>query len=289
MATDGSIRGHRRLSEGDGSHMRLSLAQVESGTDKVRNLALIEAAARRAADEGAELVAFPEYAMYEKKVVDASFGPAAEPLDGPFVTALSTLAAHLGIAIVAGVVEKNDDDPRPYNTLVALDASGALLTRYRKIHLFDSYGFCESGSIMPSPCVQPVVFAVAGMTVGLMTCYDLRFPELARDLADAGAEVVLACSSWVPGEGKAEHWRVLAQARAIENAFYLGAVSQLPPVSIGRSILVGPSGSIVGELGLSAAVGTFGLDPTEVRAARDRDPALQNRRYVVYPGRPTDS
>jgi predicted amidohydrolase len=185
------------------------------------------------------------------------------------------------------VVETSDDSARPFNTLVALSSSGALLARYRKIHLFDSYGFCESASITPSPSVQPVVFPLGDVVVGLMTCYDLRFPELARDLADSGAEVVLACSSWVPGEGKAEHWRVLARARAIENSFYLGGVCQLPPVSIGRSLLVSPSGGILGELGLSAEVGTFDLDPAEVRAARERDPALQNRRYVVYPGRQT--
>ncbi|WP_349903338.1 carbon-nitrogen hydrolase family protein [Parafrigoribacterium humi] len=265
--------------------MRLSLAQIDSGTDKAQNLAAIERLAQRAADDGADLVAFPEYSMYEKKVVDATFGPAAEPLDGRFVSALAALASSLGIAIVAGVVETNDDGTRPFNTLVALSSSGSLLARYRKIHLFDSYGFCESASITPSPSVQPVVFSLGGMTVGLMTCYDLRFPELGRELADAGAELVLACSSWVPGEGKAEHWRVLAQARSIENAYYLAGVCQLPPVSIGRSILVAPSGGIIGELGLEAAAATFDLDPAEVRAARDRDPALENRRYSIRRGR----
>jgi predicted amidohydrolase len=265
--------------------MRLSLAQIDSGTDKAQNLAAIERLAQRAADDGADLVAFPEYSMYEKKVVDASFGPAAEPLDGPFVTALAGLASSLGIAIVAGVVEQNGGEARPFNTLVALGPSGELLARYRKIHLFDSYGFRESASITPSPSVQPVVFSLGGMTVGLMTCYDLRFPELGRELADAGAELVLACSSWVPGEGKAEHWRVLAQARSIENAYYLAGVCQLPPVSIGRSILVAPSGGIIGELGLEVAAATFDLDPAEVRAARDRDPALENRRYSIRRGR----
>lgn len=265
--------------------MRLSLAQVDSGTDKARNLALIQRLAREAADGGAELVALPEYSMYEKKAVDSSFGPAAEALDGPFVGALSSVASSLGIAVVAGVVERNEDGGRPFNTLVAIDASGNLLARYRKVHLFDSYGFRESDSITPSPTLEPVVFPVAGMNVGLMTCYDLRFPELGRELADAGAELVLACSSWVPGEGKAEHWRVLAQARAIENAYFVGAVSQVPPVSIGRSVLVSPTGAVLGELGETSGVRTFDLDPVQVRAARDRDPALENRRYSIRRGR----
>ncbi|WP_349899554.1 carbon-nitrogen hydrolase family protein [Parafrigoribacterium soli] len=266
--------------------MRLGLAQLDSGTDKARNLATIERLARRAAHDGAELVAFPEYSMYEKKVVDASFGPASEPLDGPFVTALADLASSFGVAIVAGVVEANPDGRRPFNTLVALDSSGSLLGRYRKIHLFDSYGFRESESITPSPSLEPITFVVGSTTVGLMTCYDLRFPELARELADAGAEVMLACSSWVPGEGKAEHWRVLAQARAIENSCFVGAVSQVPPVSIGRSLLVDPAGGIRGELGLEVGVRTFDLDRADVGAARERDPALENRRYSIRRGRP---
>lgn len=264
--------------------MRLSLAQIDSGTDKAQNLVLIERLTQRAADDGADLVAFPEYSMYEKKVVDASFGPAAEPLDGPFVTSVSSLAARLGITIAIGVVEQNEGG-LPFNTIVVVDPGGVVRARYRKIHLFDSYGFHESASITASPSLEPVTFAVAGVTVGLMTCYDLRFPELGRELADAGAELVLACSSWVPGEGKADHWRVLAQARAIENSYFVGAVSQLPPVSIGRSLLVNPLGRIVGELGESPAVVTYDLDPAEVVATRERDPALENRRYSIRRGR----
>lgn len=268
--------------------MRLSLAQIDSGTDKVRNLALVGDFARRAADDGADLVAFPEYSMYEKKVVDASFGPAAEPLDGPFVTGVCSLAARLGITIAVGVVEKNGDG-LPFNTIVAISPDGAVRARYRKIHLFDSYGFHESASITASPSLDPVTFDVAGVTVGLMTCYDVRFPELGRELADAGASLVLACSSWVPGEGKADHWRVLAQARAIENSYFVGAVSQVPPVSIGRSLLVNPVGRIVGELGETPAVGTYDLDPMEVADARERDPALENRRYSIRRGRTGDA
>jgi len=264
--------------------MRLSLAQIDSGTDKAHNLTLVEDFARRAADDGAELVAFPEYSMYEKKVVDASFGPAAEPLDGPFVTGVSSLAARLGITIAVGVVEKNGDSP-PFNTIVVVGPDGVVSARYRKIHLFDSYGFHESASITASPSLEPVTFVTAGVTVGLMTCYDLRFPELGRELADAGAGLVLACSSWVPGAGKADHWRVLARARAIENAYFVGAVSQVPPVSIGRSLLANPMGRVVGELGESPAIGTYDLDPAEVAAAREKDPALENRRYSISRGR----
>lgn len=261
--------------------MKLSMAQIDAGTDTQRNLAFIDQFARRAQREGATVVAFPEYSMYEKKMVDASFADAAEPVDGPFVSALARLALELGICIVAGIVEANPAGGLPFNTIVAVDADGRTVAAYRKIHLFDSFGFQESASISRAPSLEPVVFEAGGMQIGLMTCYDLRFPELARELADAGAEVVLVCSSWVPGDGKTDQWRVLAQARAIENAYFVGAVSQAVPISIGHSLVVDPAGVILGELGDSPDLATFTVDLEAVAATRKRDPALRLRRYSV--------
>jgi Predicted amidohydrolase len=263
--------------------LRLGLAQIDSGTDKDRNLALIADRASVARGAGADLVVFPEFSMYEKKVVDATFSTAAEPLDGPFVDGLRLLAVDLGLTIVAGVVELNPDDRRPYNTLVAVGPSGDIAARYRKVHLFDSFGFRESDCISPADDLEPVVFEVDGVTVGLMTCYDLRFPELARGLADAGAELMLACSSWVPGDGKIDQWTVLARARAIENTCFFAAVSQLPPVSIGHSTLVDPMGGVIGSLGAEPGVGTFEIDIGEVAAARALNPTLAQRRYPTRP------
>jgi predicted amidohydrolase len=259
--------------------MKLTLAQVGAGTDKVHNLALVADRARAAAEIGSDLVAFPEYSMYDKKAVDSTFARAAEPLDGEFVDGIRSLASDLGLTIVAGVVERNENGTRPYNSLVAIDPSGAMAAHYRKVHLFDSFGFRESDSITASDSLEPVVFAVGDVTVGLMTCYDLRFPELARALADAGAELMLACSSWVPGAGKVDQWNVLARARAIENACYFAAVSQTPPISIGHSVLVDPMGAVLGELDEQPRTGTFEVDVARVAAARQVNPALEHRRY----------
>jgi predicted amidohydrolase len=122
------------------------------------------------------------------------------------------------IVLVAGVVETSDEQGRAYNTLVAFGLDGGRLAFYRKIHLFDAQGFGESEFIKPGPSTAPVVFEHGGVRFGLMTCYDLRFPELARSLAGAGARVLLVCSSWVPGEHKTEQWLALNAARAIENS-----------------------------------------------------------------------
>ena len=110
---------------------------------------------------------------------------------------------------MAGVVESSHDPARAYNTLAAFGSDGALLAAYRKIHLFDAQGFGESTFIKPAPSTEPVVFDVGGVRFGLMTCYDLRFPEQARGLSDAGAQVLLVCSSWVPGDHKTAQWLAL--------------------------------------------------------------------------------
>jgi predicted amidohydrolase len=262
--------------------MKLSLAQLGAGTDKVHNLELVAGSARQAAADGADLVAFPEFSMYDKKAVDRTFSVAAEPLDGAFVDGIRSLAVDLALTIVVGVVERNEGGDRPFNTLVAIDPAGALVARYRKVHLFDSFGFRESDSITASDSLEPVVFTVGDLTVGLMTCYDLRFPELARALADAGAELMLACSSWVPGDGKIDQWETLARARAIENSCFFGAVSQIPPISIGHSLLVDPMGVVVGELDQAPRVATYELSPTDVATARAVNPALEHRRYPAF-------
>jgi predicted amidohydrolase len=176
--------------------VRIALGQLESGAEVRANLAVIDRFAASAARDGAALVAFPEYATYEKKKVDATFPEVAEPLDGPVCRELAGIARRYRIALVAGVVETSDEPVRAYNTLVAFGPDGGRLASYRKIHLFDAQGFGESEFIKPGASTDPVVFEHRGVQFGLMTCYDLRFPELARSLADAGAQVLLVCSSW---------------------------------------------------------------------------------------------
>ncbi|GAB2715888.1 carbon-nitrogen hydrolase family protein [Arthrobacter bambusae] len=270
--------------------MRITLAQIDSGTDVSRNLDLIADYCARAAHEGSDLIVFPEYSTYEKSRVDQSFVDMAEPLYGPVASKLYATAARYGIAVVAGLLEApgegdetkeadgSREPDRAFNTLVAIGPDGSRLASYRKIHLFDCQGFRESEYIRPAPEPLPVTFSCGGMTFGLMTCYDLRFPELARILADAGAEVLLVCSSWVPGTAKTEQWATLAKARAIENGVYVAAVSQTPPVSIGYSMLIDPLGTVLHSLGTEPATATLDLSPDAVQAARDQFPTWRHHR-----------
>lgn len=258
--------------------MKIALGQLASGSDIAANLAAIDRFAAAAARDGAALVAFPEYATYEKKTVDATFPAVAEPLDGPVCRQIAATAARHHIALVAGVVEASPEPGKAYNTLAAFGPDGALLASYRKIHLFDAQGFDESRFIAPGPSLEPVVFECGGIRFGLLTCYDLRFPELARALADAGAQVLLVPSSWVPGTHKTEQWLALNAARAIENSVYVAGVCQAPPVSVGRSVLVDPMGVTEADLGLEAGVRTVEVLPETIARVREQFPMFRQRR-----------
>jgi predicted amidohydrolase len=170
--------------------------------------------------------------------------------------------------------EEAEDPGRPYNTLVV---GGGTRAAYRKIHLYDSFGYRESDRLTGGP-LEPVVVDVAGWQVGLMTCYDLRFPELARRLVDAGAEVIVVPAAWLPGERKVEHWRTLLAARAIENTCFVVGAGQPEPRYSGHSAVFGP----LGETLAAADGGEETLEVTLVRddllAARRTNPSLANRR-----------
>ena len=263
--------------------MRIALGQLASGTDTAANLRVIDAYTAEAAASGAALVAFPGYATYEKKKVDATFPAVAGPLDGEVGAELSRIARSHGIALVAGLVESSPDPARAYNTLAAFDGGGQLLAAYRKIHLFDAQGFEESAFVAPGPSTEPVTFDVDGLRFGLLTCYDLRFPEQAQALSDAGSQVLLACSSWVPGELKTNQWRTLLAARAIENSLFVAGVCQVPPVSVGNSLLAGPMGNVVAELGLAPGVLPVDVSPDAVAVARSHFPTHRQRRIRQGP------
>jgi deaminated glutathione amidase len=258
--------------------MRIALGQLASGHDVGANLAAIDAFAGAAAQGGAQLLVLPEYATYDKKVLDASFPEVAEPLDGPICAALAATARRHGLALVAGVVESSDEPGRAYNTLAAFAADGSRLASYRKIHLFDAQGYTESRFIKPAPTADPVLFDLGGVRFGLMTCYDLRFPELSRALSDAGAQVLLACAAWVPGEHKTNQWLSLTAARAIENGLYLAGACQSPPNSIGHSVVVSPMGASLQQLGTEPGLAVVDVPVQAVDTIRAAFPMHRQRR-----------
>jgi predicted amidohydrolase len=259
--------------------MRVALLQLAADIDSAANRDDI--AARLAGltpDDEIDLVVLPEAAMHDFGAPDHDLAAVAEPLDGPFVRLIAAEAARLGATIVAGMFERAGDG-LPFNTLVVVGPDGTLRTTYRKIHLYDSFGYKESDRLLAGE-IAPVVIDVAGRPVGLMTCYDLRFPELARELVDAGAETLVVPAAWVAGDHKLEHWRTLLRARAIENTVHVVAAAQGGDRYTGHSLVADPWGSIVVEADSHSQILHADLAADDVARARDVNPSLANRRLA---------
>lgn len=259
----------------------VAVAQFRPGTDRDKNLGAMRALAATAVARGAGIVVFPEYSAFFEPIMGRSFVDAAEPLDGPFVSALGALASELGVHIVAGMLEATADAARFSNTVVAMSPTGELVAKYRKLHLYDAFGDRESDWVLAGAIEAPETFEFAGLTVGLQTCYDIRFPEVTRRLVDAGADLVLVPSEWVRGPLKEHHWRTLITARALENTVYLAAADHTPPTAVGNSMVVDPMGVELVTIGEATDVAVAWVSAERIRAVRDLNPALALRRFRV--------
>lgn len=264
--------------------MRLAVAQIISSADTAANLELIRDYATQAKAAGAALVVFPEAAM---RAFGHPLAEIAEPLDGPWASSVRTMAKELDIAIVAGMFTPGEGG-RVRNTLLV--TGPGIDTSYDKIHLFDAFGFAESDSVDPGKA--PVTFDVGGTTIGLATCYDVRFPALFTANARAGAQVNIVCASWGAGEGKAEQWDLLVRARALDSTTFVVACGQADPASVGipatgsaptgvgRSAVISPMGEAVKALGREPGLAIVDIDPTAVAEVRAKLPVLANARSL---------
>jgi predicted amidohydrolase len=261
----------------------IAVAQFVPGEDGDLNLAAMLELATTAAGRGATLVVFPEYSSYFTPTMDKHWADAAEPLDGRFVTGLAALAERLTIHVVAGMLERTGDAARFSNTLVAVSPAGAVQAVYRKLHLYDAFGQQESDWVVAGSIEEPQVFAWEGFTVGMQTCYDIRFPEVTRRLVDAGADLVLVPAEWVRGPLKEHHWRTLVTARALENTIYVAAADHAPPIGAGNSMVVDPMGVELVTIGEETGIAVAELTTARIAQVRGTNPALSLRRFGVVP------
>ncbi|WP_226363266.1 carbon-nitrogen hydrolase family protein [Pseudonocardia sp. ICBG1142] len=264
--------------------MRIALVQIAATTDPAENLTLVADGVAGAAARGARLVVFPEATQCRFGV---PLGPVAEPLDGPWASRVRGIAAGAGVTVVAGMFTPADDG-RVRNTLLV--TGPGVEEHYDKIHLFDAFGFAASDTVAPGD--RPVTVTVDGVTVGLATCYDLRFAGLFQTLGDAGAQFVVVPASWGAGPGKREQWELLVRARALDTTAFVVACDQADPEAAGRpvpdggaptgigaSTVAGPTGSVVAALNAAPGTLVVDLDLDAVTAARRAIPVLANRRY----------
>ena len=270
--------------------MKASLIQLDSGAGREANLAAIEASLRVAAQRGSGLAVLPEACAYRGRFTPEQ----VESEDGPSIKRIAALASELAMPVVIGGIWTPSADPeRPYNTSIVIDAAGRAVARYRKVHLFrlDSEdGAGEDEATHTTPGDEAVVVRVAGLTLGLGICYDLRFAGFYRALARAGATVLLAPSNFAAYTGRA-HWDVLTRARAIENlAFVLApaqaGVDETGFAAYGHTIAVDPWGSVLARADEMPTVLTVDLDPAAVAAGRRELRSLEHDRRDVYDSPP---
>lgn len=270
--------------------MRVALCQMRSGTDVEANVGLATRLLREAADREADLAVLPEVFAYLGS--PSEIPEVAEPLpDGPIASRVAEVAGERGMWVVAGSIPEREGS-RIYNTSAVFDPTGALATRYRKIHLFDvelpdQPPFRESAVYAEGSDL--VTQQTGSARVGLAICYDLRFPELFRGLTTLGAEVIALPAQFQFTTGEA-HWHTLVRARAIEDQCFVAAAAQWGPFgppeegrrSFGHSLVVDPWGRVLAEGAEEAdEVVVADLDLAEVRRVRAALPALQHRRLGI--------
>ncbi|MFE1024656.1 carbon-nitrogen family hydrolase [Streptomyces sp. NPDC058818] len=255
--------------------MRASLLQIAVNEDESAEVRRVRAAALVRDQADADLVVLPELWTTGAFAFE-EFGSQAEPLEGPTYEAMAKAASDAGVWLHAGSVPERGSDGQLYNTSLVFSPSGDLAASYRKIHRF---GFDKGEAVLMGAGREPVTVRLPETTLGVATCYDLRFPELFRSLVDAGAEILVVPAGWP--ERRRSHWTLLAQARAVENqAFVLacgtaGTHAGVPQA--GHSIVVDPWGEVLAEAGADEEVLTVEFDPAKVARTREQFPALKDR------------
>ena len=271
--------------------LRLAAIQMCSRQDRAENLTRAQALLKEATQQGARLIAMPENFSFLDREGDKL--QALEDLDtGPSVRMLRDFAASYGVMIVGGSVPlRAADGTRVTNTCLVFNADGSLGARYDKMHLFDisldaAHTFLESRYIEAG--TQVVTFEGFGHTMGLSICYDLRFPELYRQLTLRGAKVLFIPSAFTMHTGK-DHWEVLIRARAIENQCYVVAPAQYGRhndrrESYGRTLIVDPWGQVLAQAQDREAVVTADIDLDYLDDIRRRLPCLEHVQLVEREG-----
>jgi deaminated glutathione amidase len=260
--------------------LRVAAAQFVAREDWQDNLRTAEPVIAQADADGIDLLVLPEGVLARFIEDRERIRERAQPLDGPFVSGLANATRGMQVTVVAGIHEKSPT-AKPFNTLVVL-RDGQVLTTYRKLHLYDAFTMRESDNVAAAD-ILPDLFDVNGFSVGLMTCYDVRFPEMSRLLAVRGADVLVLPAAWVRGPLKEHHWRTLVTARALENTVYVVASGECGPRNIGQSIVVDPLGVPIAQAGEEPTVITATLSAERLSTAREQLPVLANRRFDVAP------
>lgn len=266
--------------------LRLALIQPTSTISINRNIALIEPMIRKAVSDDAQMISLPEVVNLTQKNREESVKEAQFETGDAFLARIQTLAKELDVWIHIGSnVVKLEDDARMANRAYMINNSGEILAHYDKIHMFDvdlegGESYRESSSFRPGE--EAVCVNTPWGLIGLTICYDVRFPQLHRTLAQAGAKLILNPAAFTRKTGSA-HWHTLLTARAIENGCFIAAAAQTGDHEDGRetyghSLIVAPWGNVLADAGTDQRIIIADLDFSLVEKAHEMVPSLKNGR-----------
>lgn len=275
-----------------GNAFRLACVQVNAGNEIGPNVEAATNLIRQAVSDGADFVSLPECVALLEPDRDALFRKSAPEAGHPALRAFQDLAAELGKWLHVGSLAVLTNNGRIANRTFLIDPNGFVTSKYDKIHMFDvdlkdGESYRESNTYRPGDAaiIADLPWGRAGLTI----CYDLRFPALYTDLANAGADIIGVPSAFTRKTGRA-HWHVLLRARAIETGCWVFAAAQCGDHAAGRqtyghSLIVDPWGEIVAEAGEEPCVIVAEVDPARVAEARRSVPSLANARRYSPAGR----
>jgi deaminated glutathione amidase len=265
---------------------KAAIVQMKSSVDKEINLVHSLKLINEAAKKKARLICFPEFQMAysppEQK--SESLHKIAEKITGNFVTTLSNSAKQNRVNIVATlyeIINTSDKNHKVFDTGVIINELGKLQSIYRKVHLYDALGFKESKKLLAGSIIEKPSKTSVGK-LGLLICYDMRFPEISRILTVNGANILVSPSAWVAGFMKREHWEIMVRARAIENGVYVLAPNQVGNIYCGHSMAIDPFGSIIVDMENREGIEFIDIDSSKIDTTRRTLPLLMNRRTDVY-------
>ena len=265
---------------------RAAIVQMKSSINKQDNLLESIKYIKEAADRQADYIFFPEFQMAfssNTQTTDELYAIAETLPNSKFIKRLCQYSKKYNIGIVGTFFEKNNQktDKKVFDTAFSTDRNGKIVSVYRKLHLYDAFGFKESskfsrGDKIPNPIVTTIG------KIGLMICYDIRFPELSRILTVNGSDIIVIPSGWIHGIMKEEHWITMLKARAIENGVYVIAPNQVGNIFCGRSMIIDPLGSILTDLGDKIGIEIVDIQRERIDEVRKTLPLLKNRRNDIY-------
>ncbi|BBE41441.1 Aliphatic amidase AmiE [Conexivisphaera calida] len=261
--------------------MGVALAQFQSTPSKEENLEKISKIISRLS--GISLVVFPEFTdlLAPSDISRERLYELAEYDDSQFIRGVRRVAMEHGIWVAVGVYERSDEFPRVHSSVYIIGADGELRAKYRKSHLFDALGHKESDWLKPGD-EPPLMVDVEGFRLGVIVCYEMRFPELARYVALSGADALIVPSAWYRGYNKEEQWLTLTKARALENTMYVLTSNQIGNTFAGISVAVDPAGVMVARATEEEGAVEARVDQGRISRVRAALPLLEQRRPELY-------